>query len=79
VARTTEAADCDQALAIFDRMTPAAVIACLDKPEGPSAEVIEALRFGGYEGPIIAISARGSLSVAVEAMRAGACDMLIKP
>lgn len=79
VARITEAADCDQALAVFDRMTPTAVIACLDKANGPSAEVIEALRFGGYEGPIIAISARGSLSVAVEAMRAGACDMLIKP
>ncbi|QCI65726.1 sigma-54-dependent transcriptional regulator [Phreatobacter stygius] len=79
VALTTEAADSDQALAAFDRMTPAAVIACLDKGEAASPDVIEALRYGGYEGPIIAVSARGSLSVAVEAMRAGACDMLIKP
>ena len=77
--RTSEAADTEQALASLDGMMPAAVVASLDQGDKVSAEVIEALRFGGYEGPIIAVSARASLQVAVKAMRAGACDMLAKP
>ena len=78
-ARTSEAANADEALAMLDRMEPAAVVASLDRGDSVSAEVIEALRFGGYEGPIIAVSAKASLQVAVKAMRAGACDMLVTP
>ncbi|MCC6948089.1 MAG: sigma-54-dependent Fis family transcriptional regulator [Bradyrhizobiaceae bacterium] len=55
--------------------TAAAVSLDFDNGESP----IAALRRAGLAGPIVATSSRGSVSVAVEAMRAGADDFLVKP
>jgi two-component system repressor protein LuxO len=44
-----------------------------------AADTIAALRRAGLSGPIVATSCRGSVSSAVEAMRAGADDFLVKP
>ncbi|QCK85997.1 sigma-54-dependent Fis family transcriptional regulator [Phreatobacter aquaticus] len=74
-----QAGDTDQALAALDRHWPDAVIACLDTGRLASPAIIEAIRLAGFEGPILATSAIGSMTSAVEAMRAGATDMLIKP
>jgi two-component system repressor protein LuxO len=55
----------------------AAAAVSLDIDEGDRA--LAALRRAGLSGPIVATSSRGSVSVAVEAMRAGADDFLVKP
>jgi two-component system repressor protein LuxO len=44
-----------------------------------AGDTIAALRRAGLSGPVIATSSRGSVSSAVEAMRAGADDFLVKP
>jgi two-component system repressor protein LuxO len=44
-----------------------------------ASDTITALRRAGLSGPIVATSSRGSVSSAVEAMRAGADDFLVKP
>ena len=74
-----EAASIDDGLEILDRRDPDLVVACLDGGTAAGAETIESLRFAGYEGPILATSARISLGSAVEAMRAGASDVAGKP
>lgn len=55
----------------------AAAVVSLDR--GYPEDVIAALRRTGLSGPIIATSSHGSVSGAVEAMRAGADDFLVKP
>jgi two-component system, repressor protein LuxO len=74
-----QAGDVDSGLEAFDRCEPAAIIACLDAGRIASPAIVEAFRFAGYEGPILATSAVASMASAVEAMRAGASDLLIKP
>lgn len=74
-----EAASVEAGLEILDRRDPDLVVACLDGGAAEGAETIESLRFAGYEGPILATSARVSLGSAVEAMRAGASDVAGKP
>ncbi|MEI8144190.1 MAG: sigma-54 dependent transcriptional regulator [Alphaproteobacteria bacterium] len=79
VARVIDVADMDAALAALDSAVPALVLVSLDAIDGPDAGRIELLRFTGYEGPVLASTAQGSLTLAVAAMRAGACDVIIKP
>jgi two-component system repressor protein LuxO len=79
LARCVEAGDEDAALAVLDRAEPDLIVACIDAGAATDAAIIETIRFSGYEGPILATSARGSLTVAVEAMRAGASDVAVKP
>jgi two-component system repressor protein LuxO len=55
----------------------AAAVVSLDVAQGDCA--IAALLRAGLSGPVVATSSRGSVSVAVEAMRAGADDFLVKP
>jgi two-component system repressor protein LuxO len=45
----------------------------------PARDAIGALRRAGLAGPIIATSRNGSVSIAVDAMRAGADDFVVKP
>jgi len=47
--------------------------------ESAPAEIVAALRDGGLLGPIIATSCKGSVAVAVAAMRGGADDFVVKP
>jgi len=46
---------------------------------GSASEPVAVLRTAGLLGPIVATSRKGSVSVAVEAMRGGADDFVVKP
>lgn len=74
-----EASDTEAALLVLDDTAPAAVLACVDAEGAPPTDVVEAIRFSGYEGPLLATTSRGSLSGVVALMRAGACDVVVKP
>src|SRR6185312_2908882 len=76
--RVREALNLAEGIALVrDEVFTAAVISL----DGASeiSETIASVREAGLMGPIIATSARGSVSVAVEAVRAGAADFLVKP
>ncbi len=79
IATCVDRADMDAALDVLDRGDPDLIILCLDEGAATSPDAIETLRFAGYEGPILATSARISLATAVEAMRCGASDVAGKP
>ncbi|MEX2128385.1 MAG: sigma-54 dependent transcriptional regulator [Xanthobacteraceae bacterium] len=72
-----ETADLAEAEALLRGMTFAGAAVSLDL--AAAADTIAALRRAGLAGPIVATSGRGSVSSAVEAMRAGADDFLVKP
>jgi DNA-binding NtrC family response regulator len=75
------AADEDSALAVLDgphaREVRAALLAGWDEQRGPI--LIAALREKRENLPVIVISQGESVSVAVDAMRAGASDFLVRP
>ena len=55
------------------------VLLDLRLPDIPGEEVMGWMRETGLDLPVIVITAQGSVGVAVEAMRAGAVDFLMKP
>jgi two-component system repressor protein LuxO len=55
-----------------------AAVVALDLLPG-AAETVAALRRAGLNGPIIGVSRQGSVAAAVEAMRAGVDDFVVKP
>jgi len=58
---------------------PTVVLLDLILPDGHGYEVLQALRTSGSDAPVIVITSAGSISMAVESMRAGAFDFLVKP
>jgi len=62
---TATASGCDAAIVSLDL--------------APARDMIAALRRAGIHGPILATSRQGSVTTAVEAMRAGADDFVVKP
>ena len=58
---------------------PAAVLLDLELPDGNGLELIEAARAAAIDPAFIVVTAHGSVNAAVEAMRAGAQDFLVKP
>ncbi len=58
---------------------PRLVLLDLQLPDGDGLELLHALRRGSPETRVIVITANGSINRAVEAMRAGAFDFLVKP
>ncbi|WP_439573002.1 sigma-54-dependent transcriptional regulator [Phreatobacter sp.] len=77
--RGVEAVDLESALLILDDTAPAAVVACIDGDGASAVDHVEAIRLSGYEGPLVVTTARGSLATVVAVMRAGACDVVVKP
>jgi two-component system repressor protein LuxO len=71
-----EAADAAVA-ADFTGEAIAGASVCIDG--GEAHEIISAVRRIGIHGPILATSRNGSVKTAVDAMRAGADDFLVKP
>ncbi len=55
------------------------VISDLRMPGMNGIELLRALRAAGNEVPLIMITAQGTIESAVEAMRLGACDYLLRP
>jgi two-component system repressor protein LuxO len=61
------------------RNPPDAVLLDLRLPDMHGLELLDRLRERGMKAPVIVITGDGSIGVAVEAMRRGARDFLVKP
>ncbi|EKQ5871181.1 SpoIIE family protein phosphatase [Pseudomonas aeruginosa] len=68
-----------QGLQIFESEQPDLVICDLRMPQIDGLELIRRIRQTASEAPIIVLSGAGVMSDAVEALRLGAADYLIKP
>jgi len=77
--RTLSAGDGREALAQLQDQTVDLVISDLRMPGMNGIELLQALRESGNETPLIIITAQGTIESAVEAMRLGACDYLLRP
>src|SRR6266545_5020287 len=73
------AADGQEALSAIRRETPALVLLDLQIPGVGGMEVLRTLRRDGIDLPVIVITAHGSIESAVEAMKQGAYDFILKP
>ncbi len=73
------AADGREALSTIRRETPALVLLDLQMPLMSGLELLRTLRRDGVDLPVIVITAHGSIESAVEAMKEGAYDFLLKP
>jgi two-component system repressor protein LuxO len=81
--RIREATNLVEAVALLRDENFSAAVLSLDGTgpdnSGSAAELVAALRQAGLLGPIVATSRKGSVSIAVEAMRGGADDFVVKP
>jgi len=68
-----------EAHAAFARLAPDAVVLDYRLPDGVGLSFIEALRAQDAHCPILLITGHGSIDLAVQAMKAGASDLLTKP
>lgn len=74
-----EAAEGRQAIEKTARTTYDLVVLDLFMPGMTGMEVLREWKEGGFETPVVVLTAQGSVEAAVEAMRAGAEDFLQKP
>ncbi|WP_295806269.1 sigma-54 dependent transcriptional regulator [uncultured Nitratireductor sp.] len=70
-----------EALGVLDRVeeAPRTIVLDLIMPEMGGIEMLERLQAQGSDIPVIVQTSRGSIDTAVEAMRAGAFDFIVKP
>ncbi len=73
------AADGREALDALHRNLPDAMLLDLEMPRMGGMELLRELRRAGIDVPAIVITAHGSIETAVEAMKEGAYDFLLKP
>ena len=73
------AADGREALTAIRREAPSVVLLDLQMPGMNGLEVLRTLRQDGMNIPVIVITAHGSIESAVEAMKEGAYDFILKP
>jgi DNA-binding NtrC family response regulator len=67
------------ALAAIERDLPAVLLLDLQMPQMDGMEVLRTLNREGVEVPTIVITAHGTIETAVEAMKEGAVDFILKP
>ncbi len=77
--RVTCAATLAEARSACAATRPRLVLLDLQLPDGDGLELLDELRQSGSESRVIVITANGSINRAVQAMRAGAFDFLVKP
>jgi two-component system repressor protein LuxO len=77
--RVRAVATLSEAKEVLAALKPAAVLLDLELPDGNGLELIDWARGAGLDPAFIVITAHGSINAAVEAMRAGAQDFLVKP
>jgi DNA-binding NtrC family response regulator len=68
-----------EALAAIERDLPAVLLLDLQMPQMDGMEVLRALNRDGVDVPTIVITAHGTIDTAVEAMKEGAVDFILKP
>ena len=73
------AATVAEARSLLTAIRPSVVLLDLLLPDGHGFEVLQALREAELDAPVIVCTSGGSISSAVESMRAGAYDFLVKP
>ena len=66
-------------LAILDHLAPACVLLDVDGSEPHGLDLLRELRDRRPDWPVVAVSARDEVGLAVEAMKLGALDYLVKP
>jgi PAS domain S-box-containing protein len=74
-----EAADGREGLDVFDREQPDLVLADLTMPVMDGLSMIAELREKSFETPVVVISGTGSMHDAVDSLRVGAWDYVMKP
>lgn len=77
--RVREAVSLAEGLALVRDETFAAAVISLDASSMEAGETIASAREAGLFGPIVVTSQKGSVAAAVEAVRAGAADFIVKP
>jgi len=77
--RVSEAADADSAYALAQTNPPDMVLTDLRMPGGDGISLVKRCAEGLAGLPVVVITAHGTVEAAVEAMRAGACDFMLKP
>ncbi len=68
-----------EALTAIERDLPAVMLLDLQMPQMDGMEVLRAMNREGVEVPTIVITAHGTIDTAVEAMKEGAVDFILKP
>jgi DNA-binding NtrC family response regulator len=68
-----------EALTLIERDMPALMLLDLQMPEMGGLEVLQTLRRDGIDLPTIVITGHGSIEAAVEAIKGGASDFILKP
>ncbi len=74
-----KAASVATAIAMLNDHTPEAVILDLQLPDASGIEVLKHIRKKAMNTAVMVVTANGSVNAAVEAMREGAFDFLVKP
>ncbi|HEV3146812.1 MAG TPA: sigma-54 dependent transcriptional regulator [Gemmataceae bacterium] len=73
------AGTCAEGLALARAQAPTVVVVDLQLPDGSGMDLLPRLRELDAKRPIIIITAHGTTQTAIEAMKSGAFDYLIKP
>jgi len=68
-----------EAMAAVAAFAPDALLTDLKLPDGDGIELIRQARAAGFDREIVVLTGHGSVDTAVEAMKAGAFDYLLKP
>jgi DNA-binding NtrC family response regulator len=68
-----------EAEALLERHAPDLMLLDVRLPDGDGLEALVRLRAAGFRAPVVVMTAFGTLERAVQALRAGAHDFLVKP
>src|SRR6266702_546533 len=66
-------------LALLSSLRPKAILVDLVDTEAGALDLIQQIRLESLEAPLVAVSSTNDSALAVKAVRAGACDFLVKP
>ena len=67
------------ALAATEKTVPDVIVLDLQLPDGSGIEVLKHVRSAGLHSAVVVVTANGSINSAVDAMREGAFDFIVKP
>ena len=73
------AGDGESGRQLAESASPDIVLSDVVMPELSGLDLLRALKTGNPARPVVLMTAQGSVDMAVEAMKAGACDFLTKP